>query len=258
MAWYNEESPETLNFVVVGNDYAGHSLLQASLAAHPNMACHGDLFNPAEKIRRKEHEEYFGDSGKVPDWYQPHTISIEQYLNNKIFDNTLFNEKAVGVRLNYSLFVKGDIWDYVDQKCRGGDFCLLHVTRNPVACFVEYMASSDNDDIVFMGKDRKFGSMMLDPRKLTNFVREHLANELKVNRLCNDKAIIPYSELILDNRKTLNKVFKFLEVPFSPACVPNIKRFSMQDTRNRIGNLRQLESELPGDVLDYLQTPNLF
>ena len=42
MAWYNEESPETLNFVVVGNDYAGHSLLQASLAAHPNMACHMD------------------------------------------------------------------------------------------------------------------------------------------------------------------------------------------------------------------------
>ena len=89
MAWYNEDNPETLNFVIVGNQYSGHYLLQSSLAAHPEIVCHGDLLNKKESIRKTEHENYFGCSDKVPDWFQPHLLSAEQYLNNKIFDNSL-------------------------------------------------------------------------------------------------------------------------------------------------------------------------
>ncbi len=258
MAWYHEDDLGCLNFIIVGNDYAGHSLLQASLAAHPEMACHGKLFDSKEATRKQQHEDYFGCSGKVPDWYQPHTISIEQYLNNKIFDNALNSEKAIGVCLNYSLFVAGDIWEYVDQKCRCGDFCLLHVTRNPVACFIEYLAKSGEASLIKGESLRNQVSFMLDPVKLTEFTREHLANELKINRLCHDRAIVPYHELVLDKLNALHKIFGFLEVPFSPACVANTKKLSMCDTRSRIANLDQLSEELPLDIQEHLFSSNLF
>lgn len=260
MAWYNEEYPETLNYMVVGNTYAGHELLQASLTVHPQMVCHGDLFHPDEEVRKQEHEDYFGDSGKVSDWYQPRLLSVEQYLNNKIFDNTLFGEKAVGVKLDYSNFVQSDLWDYADQRCRSGDFCLLHVTRNPIACFYEHqgvvkrMKYGSSDDPF----DRFSSLSYLEVNELVPFVRDQLANEIKVNRLCGDRAVIPYHELVLDFKGTLQKVCEFLGVQYSSACIPNRKRLKLHDIRSRIANWAQLQVELPSDVKDELHSPTLF
>jgi len=258
MAWYNEEHPETLNYMVIGNCNAGHELLQASLTVHPKMVCHGDLLHIDEDIRRTEHEDYFGDSGKVPDWYQPKQLSVEQYLNNKIFDNTLFDEKAVGVKVDYSTFVKNDLWDFAAERCRVGDFCLLHVTRNPIACYFEYQGKLKQlgySDSPF----NRFNSISyLDPEELVTFVRDHLANEIKINRLCSDRAVIPYHELVLDFKGTLEQVCTFLGVQFSSACIPNRKRLKIQDIKGRIGNWTQLQAELPVDVKDVLNSPTLF
>lgn len=260
MAWYNEEIPETLNYMIVGSRFSGHDLLQSSLSAHPQMVCHGDLLHHDEQIRKEEHEDYFGDSGKVPDWYLPRQISVEQYLNNKIFDNTLFGEKAVGVRLDYNHFVENDLWDYADQRCRQGDFCLLHVSRNPVACFVELQASVKTSGL---GVSLPLPGMLnssthLDAKELTTYVRDYLAHEIKVNRLCSDRAVIPYHELLLDFKGTLKQVCDFLGVQYSSACIPNRKRLKLQDMRSRIGNWSQLQSELPLDVKDVLNSPTLF
>lgn len=254
MAWYNEDNPETLNFVIVGNQCSGHELLQSSLAAHPEIVCHGDLLNKKESIRKLEHENYFGCSDKVPDWYQPHLLSAEQYLNNKIFDNGLNNEKAIGVRLDYATLVDDDIWDYLDQKCRAGDFCLIHVTRNPVACFVDYCIANRLVDPIGISSHRSY---LLNGNRLSAFVREHIANEMKVNRFFHDRATISYHELMLDFRGTLQNVFKFLGLPFSSACIPNRKRANVKDLRHHISNYSQLESELPLDVLDFFRSPLL-
>jgi hypothetical protein len=259
MAWYNEDQPETLNFMVVGNCHSGHDLLQACLSAHPTMVCHGDVLHPDEALRKEEHEAYFGDSGKVSDWYQPKDLSVEQYLNNKIFDNMLFDEKAVGVRLSYDNFLKADLWDYAEQKCRQGDFCILHVARNPVACFVDYMAENRRKGLLDFPVTPSFGhSVSLEPEELTHFVRDHLATELKVNRLCGDRAVIPYHELLLDSKGTLQQIFKFLDLPYSPACVPNRKKIHTRDMKSRISNWHHLKAELPIDVRDVLESPTLF
>jgi len=259
MAWYSEDQPEVLNFIVVGNHYSGHDLLRSSLSAHPSMVCHGNLLHCDEETRRTLHEDYFGDSGKVPSWYLPKLISVEHYLNNKVFDNNVNDEKAVGVQLSYANFIKNDLWDYADQKCRSGDFCILHMTRNPVACFVDVEQNRPK-------KSRKNTPLQfapswvseIDPHELTTFVREHLANEIKINRVCGDRAVISYHELIRDLKGSLKQIFDFLEVPYSPACVPNSKQIDMRDIRSRIGNWQQLLDELPLDVLDMLESPTLF
>lgn len=256
MAWYNEDNPETLNFMVAGNIECGHDLLQASLSAHPEIICHGDVLHEKEALRKVEHEAYFGESGRVPDWYVPSYLSMEQYLNNKIFDNTLHQEKAVGVKVSYHHFIAQDLWDYTLRKCRHGDFCLLHVQRNPVACFVDYMRSAawpHNAGPLRVSQN----NVTVDPKLLVPFVRNHLSTALKVDRLCEDRVVVNYHELLLDFRGTLEKLFKYLDIRYSSACIPNLKRIRRRDARSSISNWQQLKRELPSDVLEYLESPTL-
>lgn len=256
MAWYNEESPDTLNFIVAGNYHSGYGLLQAALSAHPQMVCHGDVLHTDDKIRKSEHESYFGASGKVPDWYIPTHLSVEQYLNNKIFDNTLNTEKAVGVKVNYTTFARHDLWDYVDQKCRRGDFCLVHVVRNPVACYVAWKQTQGHSSL--LGPSVISSTVYVDPQELTQFVRDHVSAQLKINRLCTDRAVVSYPELLLDFRGSLEKLFHFLELPFDSACVINQKRVRRRDVRSRVANWAQLKTTLPSDVREFLECPSLF
>jgi len=250
MAWYNEENPEILNFVLVGNCGSGHHFLRSSLNAHPAMVCHADLLSSDESTRKQEHEHYFGASGKFPDWYQPHILSMEQYLNNKIFDNNLHNEKAIGVCIDYQTLYDGDLWEYLDQKCRQGDFCLIHVVRNPVACFVAQNAKSNAANSI------KFGDSVnctVNKEKLIKFVRNHIAAEMKVNQVFTDKVVLDYHELLLDFKGTIENVFSFLGIPFSSACIPNRKNKKVREVANTITNYSMLESELPLDVADFLK-----
>ena len=256
MAWYNEDNPETLNFMVAGNAECGHDLLQASLSAHPEIICHGDVLHKAEALRKTEHEEYFGASGRVPDWYVPSYLSMEQYLNNKIFDNTLHEEQAVGVKVEYQHFIDQDLWDYTIRKCRQGDFCLVHVQRNPVACFVDYMRSEawpHNLGPLRVSQN----SVRVDPGLLTTFVRNHLSTALKVDGLCEDRVVVNYHELVLDFRGTSEKLFKYLDIPYSSACTPNLKAIRRRDVRSAVSNWEQLQRELPSDVREHLESPTL-
>lgn len=248
MAWYNEESPETLNFILVGGRFAGHGLLQSSLAKHPSVVCHGDLLHDDEDTRQELHESYFGDSRQVPDWYQPTTMSVEQYLNNKIFDNAIHGEQAIGIQLNYHDIAANDLWDYFQNKCRHGDFCLVHVVRNPIACFLEYLQETSQFRRMFSP----------DVVALTQFVREHKAAEAKINRAFDDRLVVAYHELLLDFQGSLAVILKYLERPFSAACVLTQTYDGEQSMRNRVDNWSQLHEELPGDVIEAMMSPTLF
>jgi len=254
MAWYNEENPSTLNYVLAGNHHSGYGMLQSALAAHPRMICHGEILHADESVRKEEHEAYFGPSGRLADHFMPTQISVEQYLNNKIFDNTLFNEKSVGVKLNYDCIRNYDLWEYLDQKTRRGDFCILHVERNPVACFVAWKHQQGRDGLA----RNKTAPIYADPTELTQFVRDHLATVAKLEQLCTDRLAIKYHELLLDFRGVLHKVFKFLEIKFSPACIPNQRQVRRQSVRSRVANWTALQFEVPNDVRELLKDPKLF
>lgn len=252
MAWYNEDNPETLNFVLVGNHHSGYGLLQASLTAHPTIVCHGDVLHPDVKIRKAEHEQYFGPSGKFEDYFVPQHLSVEQYLNNKIFDNTLNGEKAVGVKINYDTFRDYDLWDFIDQRSRRGDFCVVHVRRNPVACFIARQQALGLD-VPFVGSP-----IYVDPKSLTDFCRNHIAIAMKLDRYCPDRAVVPYHELLLDFRGVLERLFAFLEIDFSPACIPNRRRIQHREIRQRVANWADLQERVPADIREFTEDPLLY
>jgi hypothetical protein len=256
MAWFNEETPERLNFMIVGSPYAGCNWLQEALAAHPRIVCHGDILSPDESARKSSHEKYFGISGKTPDWFADGTISAEQYLNNKIFDNALHNENAIGVKAAYGHLKRFDLWDYVENRCRQGDFCLVHVVRNPIACFVAYKQQSNR--LAELGVASHDLAVETTPRELADFVRDQLADEIKVNRLSADRAVIPYHELILDFRSAVTHVFGYLNTEFHSVCLANRQRVRQLDARSLIVDLDQIVKKLPPDIVDQLKQPALF
>jgi hypothetical protein len=257
MAWYNEDIPETLNFMVVGDLHCGCDLLQSCLSAHSRIVCHGEVLHEEESIRRQAHEQYFGDSGSAPDWYLPTHISMEQYLTNKIFDNTLFKESAVGVKVGYRHFIDQDLWDYTIYKCRQGDFCLLHVKRNPVACLVELLESRENLTGL-NGLTPTCSAVTVDLPLLVSFVRKHVAASLKIDRLCEDRAVIMYHDLILDCRGTLECLFKYLGITYEPECIPLSQQIQQKDICSRVSNWSSLLQEAPDDVRALLEDPKLF
>jgi hypothetical protein len=253
MAWYNDDNPETLNFMLAGNYHSGYGLLQSSLSAHPTMVCHGEVFHGSEKIRKSEHEQYFGPSGgRFADHFVPTHLSAEQYLNNKIFDNTLHGERAVGVKVAYDTLLHYDLWDYLDQKSRAGDFCLVHVSRNPVACYVSQQQAAARANAIAPG------ACYIDPVALTEFCRRHESAALKLDRFCPDRVVIPYHELLLDFRGVLERLFAFLELEFSPACIPNRCRVQRREVRQRVSNWFELCARVPGDVREFLNDPLLY
>ena len=246
MAWFNEDNPSTLNFMVVGPSCSGYGLLQSALNAHTQIVCHGDVLHPNSVIRKAEHEKYFGESGKIPDWFVQNHISVEQYLNNKIFDNTLNGEKAVGVKVNYQYFPDYDLWDYTNQKYRKGDFCLVHVTRNPVACYV-----------ALKKREKRATTLFVDPAELTSFVRFQEAMQKKINTVSSDRIIIPFHEFVLGYKRVMTKLFDYLELSYE-SCIPEAPIVTKSDSLRGISNLKELRMLLPMDVKAYLDAPNLF
>jgi hypothetical protein len=247
MAWYDDRSTKTLNFVLVGGYSAGQELLQTSLSRHPLIVCHGPLLSGDNESRKSRHESYFGDSGHVPDWYRPDNLSAEQYFNNKIFDNALHGEQVIGVQLSYQDIVVYDLWDYLQSRCRDGDFCLLHVVRNPVACFIDHLNST--------GQPGQLSC--LDSTTLTSFVREHKAAEIKLNRVFDDKLVIPYHELLLDFQGSLRLVLQYLECPSNSACILRGAYNGGQPMQSYVSNWVQAWPQLPQDVLEVLTSSTL-
>jgi hypothetical protein len=253
MAWYNTEEPDTLNFMLIGNHFSGYGLLQSCLAAHPQMVCHGELFNSSEAVRKREHEKYFGATReKCTDFFVPKAISAEQYLNCKIFDNTLRGEKAVGVKVGYEIIQYFDLWDYIDQKCRQGDFCVLHVKRNPVACFVAKQQRHEAKALKIVS------TVVVDQRKLTDFCRNQLSVESKIDKLCPDRASLCYYELLLGFRAVLTKLCAFLELDFFEGCVPVQLQVKRQSVQSRVSNWTELRKKVPSDILELMDDPCLY
>jgi|TARA_R110000824_G_scaffold31783_1_gene103086 hypothetical protein len=239
---FKSTGPEVLNFVITGPPKCGTSALQTALATHPRVVCHAELLAESNAVRRSHHEEYFGPSGNTPDWLVTGHISGEQYLTNKIFDNPLSGESFIGVTVLYPHIHAYDLWDYLTCWCQGGDFCLVQVKRNPVACFIA------------LENERRMASGLayrLDINELISFVRMQLATDAKVARLCGDRLEINYSELVNSHAQVVSGVFDFIGVPPGGRGKPGAPAGSYRDFERVPAHWQYLREKVPSDVQQY-------
>jgi hypothetical protein len=193
------------------------------------VQCHRHLLDADHSLRRENHEKYFGRSDKLVDWYDGTEISAEQYLANKIFDRTLNNEKVVIVSLLYSDIQSADLWEFLAQQSRIGDFCLIHLERNPLLSFV------DEKKITC----RVFAQLQENRHLLQDYVQEHDRFREKLNRSCRDRVTLSYKELLLDYRRTCRRLCRFLGLEQTPDYppVPSISGTFISQTINTISQV---------------------
>lgn len=253
----------TLNFALVGGVRGGTGILQPVLHDWPRICCHRDLFhvNPDKpedhQVRRDCHESYFGPrpDEPLPEYWVAELTSPARYLSEQIFDTPRRGEKAIGVRLLYSQVTSLDLYDFFEDRCAEGDFCLIHVLRNPVACFVSWkqaLASKVwtcdlNDDL----KDYSPRAVRADVAELTAFVREHDAAARRIERCCRDRHVVHFNDLVRNPECTLRKLAKFLELPDAIPLHLRTRRLRNMPMKHRIAALALLRQKLPKEVRDY-------
>lgn len=256
-----------LNYVVVGEVRSGSRVVQSTLNNRPGhvAVCHGDLFHPDEKVRRASHEEYFGPSRwprHLPEWFQEGVTSPWQYINHVILDRPLRGERAVGFRVLYPDVRRLELWELFESRYREGDFCLVVVLRNPVACLVS-LKQAERSGVWTRGWDAAPAAcpapVHLDADEVTEFCRCHAATLGKVRASCADRLEVQYRDLLRDYQREMQRVFDFLELPScADRAVPGCRRLRNRNrVRERIANLDSLLRCVPSDVRDCLLADDL-
>lgn len=258
------EATSVLNFVVVGQVRSGSAVVQSALNNLNAVTCHNDLFHASPAVRRQAHEQYFGPapSKDLPTWWMPDIMSPCQYLTRQVFDQNMQSEQAIGVRLTYDQLDRFQFYDLIRDRCMEGDFCLVHVRRNPVSCFVSQKQAQDNGcfavDLNHRGNLSVPQPVLVDPQELTQFVRKHEAIAGKVAAHCDDTLEIDYRELARNYSNTLKRTLDFIEQPTRTVPQPHYKRLPNNDMVKRIANFDELRQKVPADIREFLVPGTLY
>lgn len=257
-----------INFVVTGNARSGAGALQSALSQVEGVVCHTDLLynngdpKQSEPVRRAAHEAYFGPCAnpkRLPEWCSFHEGNPCRYLNEMIFDRPLHGERAVGVRLDYATVAEYDLYDLFHERWRAGDFCLVHVERNPVACFVSLLQAqrygvwrrSINDP----PQTAPPPPVHVDVDDLVQFCRQHEQRRRRLRECCPDQLTVRYYDIVYDFQPTMDKLLKFLERP-SALAQPACRRLRNNDFPKRVINFAELRALAPKEVRGYLTAPD--
>ena len=275
MSLYACDSASPLNFVITGQIRCGSTVIQSSLNSHSKATCHGELLHPNVEIRSQAHYDYFGEPKREeeegflpspPEYWRPPQeggeMCPEQYLTERVFDNNLLRERSIGIKLLYSTLGEHQLWEYFNERCLSGDFCVIHLTRNPVACFVSLKQAERSGLWHRRFQDRSLtlspSPVRVDVEELTSFVRQHAANERKVKTMCDDRLEIEYRELFLNYRAVMRGVLDFLELDPMPFISPGVRRLKNRNIKERVQNWSALKCSVTGEVKEYLDRDDLF
>lgn len=278
------EPPATLNTVITGQLCCGDRYLAAALCDHPKITCHSVLLDSDDSVRRYYHESYFGDTGTTPDWLVEGHISGEQYLTNKIFDNPLREEEVIGVSVLYPHLYARDLWDYFSNWCRVGDFCVINLKRNPIACFASLKVWERDGNSLSKPSVTKFNRGYTEivghpstlpvefPRRATPvhanleelyaFVRMHMAADRKVADMCEDRLELTYEELVTNFIEVCPAVFSFLDR--KPLPIRTIRKWSSSFSKlgrtpihRMLSNWNAVCREAPSDIQVWLNPEDI-
>lgn len=257
-----------LNFAVVGDFRSGASVVQSSLDQTGGVVCHGSIMfsdygsdDEQNSVRRAAHEAYFGkcrDPKKFKEWFSS-SSNPYQYLTDRVFDNPMAGETRIGVRLSYGLVQRFELYELLEQRWREGDFCLIHVLRNPISCMVSARQAAKAGEWYSKEDRRQLGSpaplaVNLQADEVVEYVRRQEAVRRKIKDSCRDALEIPYNRLVYRFDEAMGDVFEFLELPGQRPHRPAFRRLPNRDMQSRISNYYSLKASLPTDVRRVLET----
>lgn len=259
-----------VNYVLVGDVRSGASVLASCLNNRREAVCHLGLFHADPNVRRQQHEKYFGieetvlKPGIQTPWFTDGQTNPWHYLNNVILDNPMRGENAVGVHIDYPTVRKWELFELFQHRCNEGDFCVVHVVRNPVACFIS-LKQAERSGLWVRGNEQRTNRkdyrapspMRIDDSELTQFCRDHAAMRRRIQVTCSDLLEINYADLV-DLQDTMRRVFDFLELDEKPDLArPSVRRLANHPIERRITNFAEVRCTVPSDVRQYMTADDL-
>lgn len=257
------------NFVLTGEVRSGAAAVAGGVTGRPDAVCHVDLFHPAAEARRVAHEAYFGppaaadvDHARTPEWYADGQTSPWQYLNHVVFPAARRNETAVGVHVPFPVVRRLELYDLFAAKYRTGNFSMIHVVRNPIACFVSWQ-QAEQSAVWTRGwavdAPRLPRAVTVTAADLTAFCLQHAATAAKVRAACKDVLDVPYRDLVEQYQDTMAAVFTFLELPANgQAARTPYRRLRNRPMVDRVANWAAVRAEVPTAVRRLMDADDLF
>ena len=245
------------NFMVVGQARSGTAPLSSSLCGLPHTHVHVGLFDRDPAVREHAYRSYFEPAeddidADAPPWFTPGVTNPYHHLMSQVFDQPRRGECRIGARLSYGFVREYQLHDTIEELHRRGDFCVVHVKRNPVACFVSLKQAEKTGVWGRFANSTDPGttpmSARIDPRELTAFVREHFVDELRIKNHCPDAIVVQYRDLCLDYEHQVRRVAAYVEAPCPQVALPCVKRMRNRCVRDRIFNFDEILKEVPSDV----------
>lgn len=255
---------QTWTYVLTGEVRSGAGAIITGINSRPGAVCHADLFHPQEERRREAHERYFGPSAdpvRLPEWYKPGEISPYQYLNRTALI-PMNDESSVGCYVSYNSVRQMELYDLFEEKCREGGFGIVHVVRNPVACYVS-LKQAQQSGLWHLPRGRRVRNrtpmpVRINAEELTEFCQTHDTTTAKIRAACEDRLEIKYSEIVTDYQSVMRRVFDHIELPELPVLVrSDYMRLSNRSLPARVSNWRELMYEVPRPVRELMEAEDL-
>lgn len=238
------------NYVLAGSVRAGTSAVASSVNNYGGAVCHIGLFDKNPEVRKRVHEDYFGEAEEgAPEHYVDGLTNPWQYVNSRVLDNPQRGEKAVGVSLTYDTLNRFDLYDLLHERGRQGDFSVVHVVRNPVACFVSLKQAEQSGQWGRTWNSTAAPCMpspvRLVPEELVAFCATHETVCAKVRAACEDRLEIQYRDLCERFQDVMAEVFEFLELPPKPVLAkPTYRRMKNRPLLDRVTNWAEVRLEV--------------
>lgn len=256
----------TWNFILTGDVRSGAGVVLTSINNRGGAVCHADLFHPSADIRRNAHEAYYGecvDPVRMPEWYVEGETNPWQYINRTVLDNPLRGETSVGFHIAYQAVRKLELYDLLEERGRVGDFGVIQVIRNPVACFVSFKQAQQSGTWT-RGWNTPVQTKCPSPvrvnaEELVAFCVDHETTQCKIRASCDDRMEIHYSDLVNDYQGVMARVFDFIELPPVPMLAkPACKRLKNRPIRERVSNWAEVKLEVPVHIRRMIEHDDLF
>lgn len=252
------ERTQCLNFVLVGEVRAGTYPLHTALDSVPTIVSHAHLLHDDVKLRNKSYTSYFKHFGAP---FDPNESSAHYFLQHRIFDRPVHDETIIGVRLTYDQIRKYDLFDLFKEKTNEGDFCVIHLERNPLVCFVSNKQAEKSKLFYQTNKTSNQNipdKVWIDVEELAEFVSNHIMIRNKINMLCHDVCRIQYHDMYFDFETVMTTILSFLETAEIKTYRPTVKRLANRTIDERAFQLDKVLAELPSDLRSEIMSRDLF
>lgn len=238
-----------LNFALVGQQRSGLSIVSRMLNNHCTVACHENLLHVNPTIRRMNHVACFGEDDLTWPPDKEGDFSHVSMLRHGVFNLTRFGASVVGFCTTYDQIAGKQLHEAFEEWWREGSFCLIHVDRNPISCFVSLMQANESGIWKnYVTRPEKNLPVYVDKDELLQFIEMHRRVRYRTLIACEDNVQLHYRDLLYHTGIVAERLCEFLQI--RPCDLTFIAQsvYGRLPMKDRILNFKTLSVSVPREI----------